>query len=248
MKFGKLAPKQHQKTLMMAKYTTEMVRRDVPRKVWREYKVPPSLWGMFDNDEYGDCTCAAIAHMLMLVTSHTGPMVVPTNLDVLNAYSAVSGFDQISGANDNGAAITDVLAYWQSNGIAGHKILGWASVGPSQQTIKQAIWMFGAVNLGVRLPKSAMDQFAGHQPWSVSLHEDNTIEGGHSIPNFGYGSEGTNCITWGQRQGMTWEWFTKFADEAYVVITEDWLDKATQLTPSGFDLATLQADLAALKS
>jgi hypothetical protein len=171
---------------------------------------------------------------------------VPTESDVLTVYSAVSGYDPATGANDNGAAITDVLNYWQTTGIAGHKILGWAQVDPTNQTeVEQAIYIFGGIDLGVNLPNSAMTQFQNNQPWDV-VNPDGGIDGGHSVPNFGYGSEGTNCITWAQRQPMSWAWFQQYCDEAYAVISPEWLSATTALTPSGFDLATLQADLAAI--
>lgn len=247
MKFGKLAPKKNSKTLRFTKYLSPAIPAP-PEKVWREYKVPPNLWGMYGNDTIGDCTCACIAHMLMLVTSHTGTMVTPTKDEVIAAYSAVTGYDPKTGLNDNGAAITDVLNYWMNTGISGHKILGWAAIDPTNITaVKQAIWLFGGVDIGVNLPNSAMNQFNSNQPWSI-LPNDGGIDGGHSIPNFGYGSEGTNCITWAQRQGMEWDWFQKYCDECYAVITQDWINQATKQTPSGFSLETLQADLAALKS
>jgi hypothetical protein len=44
---------------------------------------------------------------------------------------------------------------------------------------------------------------------------------------------------------MGWPTFSQICSEAYVVITQDWLDQQGK-TPSGFDLATLQADMQAL--
>jgi hypothetical protein len=247
MKFGKLAPKHNSKGLLLNKYLAASIP-PAPEKVYREYKVPASLWGMLGNDTLGDCTCAAIAHYLMLVTAHTGAMLVPTVEDVVTVYSAVSGYDPATGANDNGAAITDVLEYWRTTGIAGHKILAWAALDQTNLAeLRQAIWLFGGIDIGVQLPNVAVNQFNAGQPWEV-VTDDGGLDGGHSVPNFGYGSEGTNCITWAQRQGMSWDWFQKYCDEAYTVITPEWFQQATQKTPSGFDLAALQADLLALKA
>jgi hypothetical protein len=50
------------------------------------------------------------------------------------------------------------------------------------------------------------------------------------------------CITWGQLKKMSWPWFAKYCSEAYGLVSKDWL-RATGLAPSGFDLATLEADL-----
>lgn len=50
------------------------------------------------------------------------------------------------------------------------------------------------------------------------------------------------CITWGQPKKMTWAWFQKYCSEAYALVSKDWLN-ANGISPSGFDLATLENDL-----
>lgn len=51
------------------------------------------------------------------------------------------------------------------------------------------------------------------------------------------------CITWGQLKKMTWAWFEKYCSEAYALVSNDWL-KTNGVSPSGFDLAALEKDLA----
>jgi len=236
MKYSVPSPK-----LRLAKYLAAVPAP--PSKVYWEYKVPLNLWGMFANDTIGDCTCACIAHMLMLFTAHTGTMVTPTVDQIVAAYSAITGYIPGDPSTDNGAVITDVLNYWRDTGIAGHKILGWAAVNQANiQEIEQAIWLFGGVDVGITVYQSMEDQFAAHQPWD---HPSGNVLGGHSIPVFGYGSEGCTGVTWAMLQQMGWSDFEQICQEAYVVITQDWLDAAGK-APNGFDLATLQADLAAM--
>jgi hypothetical protein len=55
------------------------------------------------------------------------------------------------------------------------------------------------------------------------------------------------CITWGQLKKMTWAWFEKYCSEAYALVSKDWI-KASGLSPSGFDLATLEQDVKAVSS
>jgi hypothetical protein len=55
------------------------------------------------------------------------------------------------------------------------------------------------------------------------------------------------CITWGQIKKMTWRWFARYCSEAYALVSKDWLNGAG-VSPSGFDLATLEADLKAVTS
>ncbi len=245
-KLGRLPVKPHPKTLMFSKY----LGSDLPapaEKVYREYKTPSAAIQMFGNDQYGDCTCAAIANLVILWTCHTGTVVIPTLQQVLDLYTTVSGFNQQTGENDNGAAMTDVLAYIQANGFAGQKILGWAAIDPTNlEHRKLGCQWFGATYVGVNLPAQAQNQFSSNQPWEVVPGD--SIEGGHAIIRPGYGSLGDDYVTWANwEQKASAAWSKAYVEEEYVIISEAWMNQATQLTPGGFNLAALQSDLEALK-
>jgi hypothetical protein len=217
-----------------------------PEKVYREYRIPADAWGMFRNDSISDCTCAAIAHMLMLVTSHTGKLVIPDEADIIKAYSAITGYDPTTGANDNGADLPTVLNYWRDTGVAGHKIVQWGDVDhTSIEMQKHAINIYGATDDAVSFPVSGGAQFDSGQPFTL-LNPDGGSEGGHCVPRFGYGSEGCKCVTWSKVWGGTWDWWMKYLFESTAVVTEDWIRQADGLTPSGFPLDTLIKDLKSL--
>lgn len=247
MRLGKLPRKSNAKTLWFGKYLLKDVEPVPPGKNYWEYKVPASQWGMLANDTVGDCTCAGAAHMIMNWTAHSGSIVLPSVDDVLAAYSAITGYVPGNESTDNGAAMTDVLAYWQGTGIAGHKIAAWAALDITNRThFEIANYVFGGVYCGVNLPNSAMDQFQANEDWDV-LPDDGGIDGGHCIPYFGYGSNGDTCVTWAKLQPSSWEWFSKYVEEAYAVVSQDWLD-ATGHAVNRLDLATLQADLQIVKA
>jgi len=226
-----------------------------PGRIWREWKVPANAWGAYGNLTIGDCTLASKAHTMMMMTAHTGTMFIPEEADIIAAYSAISGYDpnatpDANGNNptDTGCAMTDVLNYWQTTGIAGHKILAWAAVNwmnPVQ--LAQSLYIFGCVDVGVNLPNSAMDQTNAGKAWDV-VPDDGGIAGGHDVPIYGEGSLGNSCVTWGARQEITNAWVQKYIEEAYVVITEDWLNHVSGLAPNMLDLDALNADLAALRA
>lgn len=241
-KLGRLAYKPHPKTLRLSKYIKSGALPDPPvLRAW-EYKVPADQWGMFGNDRYGDCTCAALAHLLMAWTSQVGTLVVPKDDDVVSLYSSVAGFNPKTGANDNGAAMTDVLSYVQQNGFAGRKILGWAALDISNLNhFEIGLDLFGGVYSGVNLPRSAMEQFSAGKHWEV-LANDGGIEGGHAIPFLGYGRLGETCVTWAKLQPCSRAWGAKYIEESYVIISEDWFD-ATGKTPGQIDKDALWADL-----
>lgn len=216
-----------------------------PEKVFREYKIPEDAWQMFGNNRIGNCTCAAVAHMIMLFTAHTGTIFIPDEKDIIAAYSAVSGYNPVTGANDNGADLPTVLNYWMRTGIAGHKIAAWADIDPrNAEAQKHGIHIFGATYDAIMLPNSAMDQFSANQNWEF-VQPDGGQDGGHCVPRFGYGSEGYACVTWAKDQKGGNAFWQQYLFESCVVITEDWLKDGA--TPSGFNMDALVADIKAIK-
>ena len=240
-KLGKLALKKNLKTLSLKKYLTGLPTP--PKKLWREYKVPPDSWQMFGNDFCGDCTCAAKAHIMMLMTAHTGTMFTPDPKDVIAMYSAISGYDPVTKANDNGCAMTDVLEYMQTTGLSGHKILGWAAIDfTNPAAVLQAMYIFGAVDIGFNVPQSALDQFNAKQDWDV-VPDDGGIVGGHDVPYFGAGGKGNSCVTWAANQKSTNAFNLRYWDEAYVLLSQDWVNNASGLAPNMINMDSLLADL-----
>lgn len=254
LKLGKLAPKHNPKTLKFSTFLKKGALAPPPVKVWREYKIPADAWQMFGNDLMGDCTCAAVAHQLMLVTAHTGKMVVPELKDVLKMYMTISGFNPAlsdsegNNPTDGGAAITDALDYWQTVGLAGHKILGWAQIDHKNLLHRnQGVYIFGANNVGVQLPQSAQTQFNKNQTWKPVKRDK--IAGGHCIIEVGMGRLGRNYVTWGKGdQKGTNAWDKKYTDEAYVVITQDWINEASGLAPNSMNMDALKVALAELRA
>jgi hypothetical protein len=120
LKLGKAAARYDPRTLLLASYVTPALPAP-PASFDLTPKVGAS-WGMMDNDQIGDCTCAAAGHLIMEWTANAGKkMVTPTDKQIVAAYSAITGYNPATGANDNGANEIDVLNYWRQTGIAGHK-------------------------------------------------------------------------------------------------------------------------------
>jgi len=251
LKLGKSAARHDPRTLMLAAYTTTAL--PPPPATCDLTKKVGSSWGMMENDQIGDCTCAAAGHLLMEWTENAkGKMFTPTDKQIVAAYSAITGYDPTTGANDNGAQELDVLNYWRQTGIAGHKISAYMALEPANHThVMDSVYIFGGCYIGVQLPKTAQAQTQNHQPWSVPP-SGTTGDGapgswgGHAIPVVAYDSRGVTVVTWGALQTMTWEFWKAYCDEAYAILSSDYLSGKNQ-TPQGFNLAQLQEDLADLK-
>jgi hypothetical protein len=199
---------------------------------------------MYKNDVIGDCTIASAAHMIELWTASTGAERSPTDEQVVAMYSAVTGYDPRNPQTDQGAVELDVLNYWRKTGLAGDRIYAFVQVDPrNQHEFKAAMWLFGGLYLGLALPVSAQAQVG--RRWSVQRGPNGQPGswGGHAVPATDYNRAEVTVVTWGATQRCTWGFIADYCEEAYAVLSPDWVSRLTQKAPSGFDLAALQADL-----
>jgi hypothetical protein len=252
LKLGKQAARLDPRTLMFASYVTPALPAPpASLNLTTKVKVP---WGIMDNAQIGDCTCAAAGHLLMEWTANAEPKIfTPSDAQIVAAYSAITGYNPKTGANDNGAQEIDVLNYWRQTGIAGHKIQAFVALEPANHThIMDGVWIFGGCYIGLSLPKTAQAQTQNHQPWSViSTGGDGAAgsRGGHAVPVVAYDARSLTVVTWGALQTMTWGFWAAYCDEAYAILSPDYLEQkgGQTVAPSGFNLAQLQEDLADLK-
>lgn len=239
------------RTLKFAKYANTARLPHVPPAYAWDKKVG-SRWGMMMNDQIGCCAIAAPAHMVMQWTANTNGIIVPTDEQVVQEYSAVSGYDPQTGDNDNGCNMLDVLKRWRNVGLFGHKILAFVQINQHNHVeCMQAQYLFGGLYIGIMMPEIAQDQVDAGQPWHVGGHPLTGKFapggwGGHAVNNARYGAFGLDVCTWGDLQPMAWDFHDAYVDEVFGVVSEDWIDKQHNKAPSGFDLNTLLADLKAL--
>jgi hypothetical protein len=205
-------------------------------------KVTNGDWGMDGNDQYGDCTCADESHLVMLRTANLGQIVVPTAVQTLALYAAITGFKPDDPATDNGADIEQVCNFLETTGYLGVTNAGHAPVDPSHiDHVKWGVQLFGGVKLGLNLPQSAEDQFNAGQPWDVVA--GSSPIGGHDVPLVKYDAQYLYCVTWGKLQPLTPAFFAAYCDEARVTVSPEWVGQMN-LAPSKLNLAQLLADLA----
>lgn len=244
-KFGKRPLHLDARTLKLGKYLAPALPPTPSRVDWSKgFNID---WGEFLNDTLGDCTEAKKGHGVQIWTLDNGRLVTVPDSVVLNAYEVDGGYVPGDPSTDNGEDMISNLNYWRQNGFGGHVLSAYATINfTSFSAVMQAIYLFGFVDIGFNVPQSAMDQNAAGQVWDV-VPNDGGIVGGHDVvvPMFDAASQMMTCLTWGQRQKLTWPFFKKYVDEAYCLLSPDWLARHG-LDPSGFDMATLQADLAAI--
>lgn len=235
VKLGKKEAKIDSRTLSLARYLTPSVPPPPPSCDWTK---GVTSWGMMLNDSLGDCTCAAIGHGIQVANLNGDVEVTPHDEMILALYEASCGYDPNNPSSDQGGFILDVLNFsrkWHPGTQAHHhkrkfRLLAYTDPNPGDVLhIKQAIWHFGVVDIGIMLPLTAQRQVG--RVWDVvgnpRIDRDSQPGswGGHSVIVCGYDSEGLICITWGAIQRMTWSFWKTYVDEAHALLFHSWLNR-----------------------
>lgn len=247
MKLGRLAPDYNVDRLWVEDYYHTDSLPVPPVCVDRMSRV--STWPMYDNDKYGDCTVAAAAHLFGATSTYAKGVEATFNeTQIVATYEGVCpGFDPVTDANDNGAVMSNVLAYLRSTGMGGHKATAYAQLRHTDiDSLKLALYLFGSVYIGVNLPASAEAQFAQGLPWTYQ--RGSRILGGHCVdiqkidPRY---PNPYSVITWGGAVRVAQTWMDTYLEEAWVVVTPDWLQSNLH-TIDGLDITALEADMNAI--
>jgi hypothetical protein len=201
-------------------------------------------FGMDGNDRYGDCTIAAVGHTALVLSSNAGAGHQPAEEKLVAAY-----FD-LTGGEDTGLLISEVMKRWAGAGIAGDKIAAFGKLDPADvDQIKQSIATLANCNFGVTLPKFITAGLARGAvlPWQIPADGDMTLDpdGGHCVPGFKYDADGPTVVTWGQKMPASWAFLQAVIEEAWAPVSPDFL-AANGIDPAGLNLAALEADLKAL--
>ncbi len=251
-KFGKTPARRGAVKFKLAKYMVPS-HLPTPPKVFGHQKLVGSAWGMLGNDEYGDCVWAGAGHETMLWNKEANKTVAFTEADALGDYSACTGFKENDPNTDRGTDMQVAASYRRKTGVLDshgkrHKVKAYLalSVGDVDQ-LMLAMYLFGAVGIGLKFPDSAMTQFRAGKPWDVVPGP--APKEGHYVPGVGRDAKGNIIVvTWGKLQLMTPRFYKKYNDEVVAYISEEMLVPPTDVSLEGFNLAQLTADLGKLKT
>jgi hypothetical protein len=251
-KLGKLPPRFDKRTLNFTKYITSELP---PPPDVMDYSPAVSKWGEMLNRKYGDCVVAAAGHLVQEWTANTGNEFIPTDNAIKLAYSHFVGDPDAH--PDQGVNMLDFLIYWRGFGIEGHPVDSFAQVELKNNILVQdSVYLFGNCYIGLALPNFACPK----DPKADWLKIDWVVppkgpvgdaapnrKNGHCVPIIHYDQRFFYVVTWGQIKTMTWQFYQAYADEAYAVLSLDWIRKTLGTSPPGFDLAALKADLRAIQ-
>lgn len=246
-KLGKLPARKGAVKFLFSDYVDLTKFPKIPDSFGHEDLIKNTDWGMLGNDVASNCVFAGGEHETMMWAAMGGSSAKFTQETSFSDYSAVTGFNEDVPNTDNGTDMQVAASYRKNTGLIDidgnrHKVAAYLALTPGNlQQHLIAMYLFGAVGIGITFPSYAMDAFNSGDIWDVE--NGGTIEGGHYVPLVAYRTN-IICVTWGKTQPMTPEFFQRNNDESIVYLSESMLKNGK--SPEGFDYDQLAADLANL--
>ena len=237
-------PRPNSIKLKFSVYTDLAALPKIPADFGHEEYVPPINWGMLGNDQYGDCVVAGGAHEHMLWAKMGGNNITFNATDVLADQRAING--GIPNGPMVGTDMQSAASYRLKYGLLGadghrHKIAAYVALRPGDlRELYAAMYLFGAVGVGIQVTSAQIDQFRRQKAWAVSAGR---YEGGHYVPCMALRSN-IVCVTWGRFQAMRPSFYASENMQTVAYISQEAL--TNQKSPEGFDYQALLADLQAI--
>ena len=244
VKFGKKPVRHDPRTLRMSSYLSAVLPQIPPsynviERVLANLPTasPAALFPMDGNDQYACCTFAARAHADTIFGALLSLESVMDQQQVVDLYL------KLSGGEDNGLVILDVLKDWCASTSLNDQAKAFVSVDPTNiEHVKLAIYLFGGVYLGFNVQENAVEDFDAGQMWQPGpLTGD-----GHAVYAVAYDPSSVTVLTWGATAVGSLDWWTECVDEAYAILSPE--ASSPGFCPTGIDCAQLQADLAAIRA
>lgn len=221
-----------------------------PAYVHRGKAARPCLSDVYGNDSLSDCTAAGAAHGMGIWRGNAGNNdPAPTYDQVIDFYSATTGYVRGQPQTDQGGDEVSVLNHWRDEGFfadGSGKIAAWVNVDATNaKQVRQAIWLAEFVYFGVELPDawvSPMPRTSGFI-WDVAGNAN--PDNGHCFIAGSYDahSRGPILDSWGEFGIITWDAIAKYASgpggELHAAFSIDCINRASQKTDSGFDWDSL---------
>lgn len=246
MLLGRVRSESDPRTLRLRSYVDV---RTLPVPPAREMLESTPVWPMLANDRFNCCTSAAAGHMIHHWTAANEQGIFLTDADIIRAQAQLTG-DRLMEC----VSMLDALKYWRNEGIGGHKIHSFVNGEKSNPAdLRCIVHLFGSGYVGLDLPPFACagdPQKWPDIPWEIpaSAASDATApdpKQGHCVAVVGYDPQSLYAVSWGRLKRMSWEFFQRYAEEVYAVLSTDWVAENAK-SPTGFDTLTLTRDLTLL--
>lgn len=216
-------PLGHRWQMPMSAYMDLTSLPPIPSGAFGHMAMVDKPWGMYLNDQLGDCVVAGKQHCLRLwVAEGTGSdTLVFDDACTIKNYELLGHYQPGNPESDQGCDMLFAAEMWMKHGIwdaAGniHKI-GLAlelDCGPGYLNMDQfwyAAYLFDGLGLGIAVTDDMQADFADGIPWSAQSYNPSRVIGGHFVPAMarevanlhGTSSLETDVISWDAVQPIT---------------------------------------------
>ncbi len=223
--------------------------KEITKEMFNGYVFNLSVKGdeSYIAEGVGVHNCAAVLHAQQVWTYNTGTMDVVTDAEALWMYENWAGYVPGDPSTDQGANEQTILTNWMKGGFPDtgtiDHLSAFIEIDPRNlNDVRQAIYDCGLVYIGFEVPISLENNDA--PIWKI-VPGQSQIVGGHAIVLTGYDATTFSLISWGKKYKMTTKFFSKFTDEVYALVDQDWVT-STGSTPLGLSLQTLTDQMKAL--
>lgn len=217
---GKGAPKRDPRNLLFARLRRKGVT--LPTEYDFDVAHPGNPPRMYLNDSLGCCVIASRANYTARAELIEQRKVIKiTDAEVKRQYLRETG------GEDEGLVMLTSISLWRKKGWTAAKqllrIQAFSEIKPKDHTsVKEAIFTDFGVQAGLALPETASIQLDRGKPWDVATIKGYSAAanswGGHAVYIVGYTKVGPVCWTWGAKQQITWRFWDRYCDEAYLTI------------------------------
>jgi hypothetical protein len=238
---GKKAPEFHAGLALAKTFSTE----PAPDKAI-DWSGTVTVIPMLGNDTCGCCTIATSLHHQQFITNLNGAPEMPDASCCIDNYSRASGYDPATQANDNGLSLLAKNMFWMNDGFAisangaFDKLDAFAQIEEGDlDTLTRMLAIFGPQELGVELPTGADEEFytgfwkdTSAAPGSLGGH-DTLLVGVTAVRDW------FRIATWNGYVMASRDWMLKYMSEGTALLRRNWINKTTNLSPSGYSMQAL---------
>ena len=204
------------------------------------------------NNDCGDCFWAGVYRQAQLrMAVAWGSSWTPAPSAVIGTYSAVTGYDPLTGAGDNGTDLDQGEGYvYQTGlqtGLQGPDVGMPIQLDPANaELLDTATWLFGGIGEAWALPLGIQGNTT---LWDVPLGAETLPEwkpgswGGHYTASGRYSRSSSArrpTISWGIEIPVTQRFMGLYLAGAVAYLSRDWIQGGV-VAPSGLDWDQLEA-------
>lgn len=203
------------------------------------------------NDTRGNCVpCSELRAIQMRRANAMGDSWRPTTAMSIALYTALTGYNPITGRPDIGTPTDEAMAAWCRTGIQVNSqdtdLIRWVTVDPANDDhIAIAIAHTGPVQVTLALPSAAGDPAMwGMAPGTGAAWVPGSLAY-HRVPSGKFLGRTRTIRTYGIDQDIHPEFWSRYVVAVDATLSREWFS-ATGLAPSGLDWDALNSDMEAL--